>query len=189
MSKSSKSLLYAYGLCIILGITFQILTSFLLEFILMPFPDVASKYSNDMDALLTVTVPMILYVSLLAPLFEEFLFRFVILRLAGKFMPFMFANVIQALLFGIYHMNLIQGIYAFILGMVIGYILKFTGRFVSCVIFHSSLNITGLIINYYLVDDYSLCIKIIITIISLVMSLYLLYVLKSKSAYLTEEAI
>lgn len=35
---------------------------------------------------------------------------------------FWIANCIQALLFGIYHLNLIQGIYAFVIGLALGYL-------------------------------------------------------------------
>lgn len=66
----------------------------------------------------------------LAPIGEELLCRGIILYCAGKALEglydrrkvFWIANVIQALLFGIMHGNIIQGSYAFILGIGLGYL-------------------------------------------------------------------
>lgn len=67
---------------------------------------------------------------LLAPLGEELIFRGVAFYYARKAVSgmgnpraeFWIANCLQALLFGIYHMNLVQGIYAFVIGLVLGYL-------------------------------------------------------------------
>ena len=69
---------------------------------------------------------------ILAPLGEELVFRGVAFHYARKAVEgmrrprtaFWIANCIQALLFGIYHMNLIQGIYAFVIGLVLGYLFQ-----------------------------------------------------------------
>lgn len=67
---------------------------------------------------------------ILAPLGEELVFRGVIFHYARKAVTgmkspkqaFWIANCIQALLFGIYHLNLVQGLYAFAIGLVLGYL-------------------------------------------------------------------
>lgn len=67
---------------------------------------------------------------ILAPLGEELVFRGVVFHYARKAVAgmkspkkaFWIANCIQALLFGIYHLNLVQGIYAFAIGLVLGYL-------------------------------------------------------------------
>lgn len=67
---------------------------------------------------------------ILAPLGEELIFRGVAFYYARKAVSgmenpkaaFWIANGFQALLFGIYHMNLIQGIYAFVIGLALGYL-------------------------------------------------------------------
>lgn len=67
---------------------------------------------------------------ILAPLGEELIFRGVVFSyarraVAGMRSPrvaFWIANSIQALLFGVYHMNLVQGIYAFFIGLALGYL-------------------------------------------------------------------
>lgn len=67
---------------------------------------------------------------LIAPFGEEFIFRGVIYHYAcnlvagmqKKRKAFYLANIVQALAFGIFHGNLIQGTYAFLLGLVLGYL-------------------------------------------------------------------
>jgi len=66
------------------------------------------------------SVSMFLYASLFAPVFEEILFRGLILR---NIMPYgkKMAVLGSAFLFGIFHGNLLQTPYAFACGLVLGY--------------------------------------------------------------------
>lgn len=67
------------------------------------------------------TFSMFLYTSILAPISEELIFRGYILqslRPYGK----KFAIVLSAFLFGIFHGNLLQTPYAFLMGLVLGYV-------------------------------------------------------------------
>lgn len=82
----------------------------------------------------------------LAPLFEEGIFRLGIFgRLWGR-LGFWPAAILSALVFGIYHGNWIQGIYAFLMGLVFawGYA---AGRPKSCrtaVLMHMAANASAL---------------------------------------------
>ncbi len=69
----------------------------------------------------TDSVSMFLYACILAPISEEILFRGLILR---SFQPFgkKFAIFASAFLFGIYHGNFIQSPFAFVVGLVLGYV-------------------------------------------------------------------
>lgn len=94
-----------------------------------------------------LTVSMFFYSILLAPIGEELLFRGVTMHQAKKVFPFWGANIMQALLFGIFHMNMIQGIYAFFLGMVLGYICEKGGSIYQSILFHMMFNFWGTIIS------------------------------------------
>ena len=88
-------------------------------------PEMLKSYSTVSDALFTkVSFPplAILYVIVLGPIAEEVIFRGLIYRFLRLKMPFMAANIFQAVLFGIYHMNLLQGVYAFVIGLIFGFI-------------------------------------------------------------------
>ena len=60
---------------------------------------------------------------ILPPILEETVFRGLILQYLGKTgAKFFAANIIQAVFFGIFHMNLVQGFYTFFLGLLLGYL-------------------------------------------------------------------
>lgn len=67
------------------------------------------------------TVSMFLYASIFAPVGEEILFRGLILR---SLQPYgkKFAIFGSAFLFGIFHANIIQTPYAFLVGLILGYV-------------------------------------------------------------------
>lgn len=132
---------------IILGVTMEIVASFLLEKVLLFFPEMAIKYSQMISEMIELTPLTVFYVVVMAPIFEETIFRFLIMGGVNKLLPFIVANIIQAFLFGLYHMNIVQGIYAFILGLYIGYIKKIFGGIIYCIVFHMSLNLSGLFVD------------------------------------------
>ena len=67
------------------------------------------------------TFSMFLYAGLLAPVAEEILFRGLILR---NLLPYgkKVAIFVSALLFGLYHGNIVQSPFAFAVGLVLGYV-------------------------------------------------------------------
>ena len=67
------------------------------------------------------TVSMFLYAAIFAPIGEEILFRGVLLRLLQRYGK-KFAILATAFLFGIFHGNIIQSPYAFLVGLVLGYV-------------------------------------------------------------------
>jgi len=69
----------------------------------------------------TDNISMFLYAAVLAPVSEELLFRGLIQR---RLMPYgkRFAIFCSALTFGLFHGNLIQTPYAFVVGLVLGYV-------------------------------------------------------------------
>lgn len=129
-----------FGGCVVL--------TMLLSFLVSVMPDWFSSYQKIMTHLdyksSLITVP---YVLLIGPASEELIFRGAImdrLRIAFPFWP---ANVLQAALFGLYHMNLVQGLYAFCLGMTLGLIGRVTGSIFSTILTHSIFNGTSYILE------------------------------------------
>lgn len=79
--------------------------------------------------------------GIIAPIAEELLFRGILygsLRRMRK--PFL-AAVISAALFGVYHGNFVQGIYAFVMGCLIVYIYEYFGGFRYAVGVHMAANL------------------------------------------------
>jgi membrane protease YdiL (CAAX protease family) len=67
-----------------------------------------------------MNVPGFLYVVILGPIFEEIIFRGAIMRALQPYGR-NFALVLSSLLFGAYHLVLFQGIFAFFVGLILGY--------------------------------------------------------------------
>jgi len=67
------------------------------------------------------TFSMFLYASLLAPVWEELLFRGYVLRTLRPFGK-RFSVLCSALLFGLFHGNLLQTPYAILMGLLLGYV-------------------------------------------------------------------
>lgn len=82
------------------------------------------------------------YVLILAPVFEEFLFRGVLMRgmLYKGFSP-VYAVAVSSALFALVHLNILQGVHAFLLGCLLGGIYLKTGSFTIIVLGHMVSNL------------------------------------------------
>ena len=124
----------------------QFLSSVLVSMISTFFPSWLEAYEVLIEnAGLTedVSTIMMLYSVCLAPISEELIFRGVTMRIARRAFSFWIANIIQALLFGIFHMNMMQACYAFALGLFLGYICERGGTLYHSILFHFLFNLWG----------------------------------------------
>jgi len=82
-----------------------------------------------------------------APVFEEILFRGIILKgLLNKYSP-VTAIVISSILFGIAHMNPWQFIAAFTIGIFVGWIYYRTSSLLLAIVIHATANLTGFVMG------------------------------------------
>lgn len=133
-----------------LGMGGCIIVALVLSFLQTIFPAAFAGYSKIMDQFgrgdLVITL---LYTIGIAPVMEEMIFRGAVLdRLRLASYPFWTANLIQAALFGIYHMNLIQGIYAFLWGILLGLIYQATGSILADILAHMIFNTTNYLLMW-----------------------------------------
>ena len=89
--------------------------------------------------------------GIIAPVAEEMVFRWLIYLRLRDHMKMAAAAVISGVFFGIYHMNLVQAVYAGILGIVFAYFLELTGNLWSSVLLHMGANIWSLVMPELLV--------------------------------------
>lgn len=90
-----------------------------------------------------VTPILAVYSILIAPISEELIFRGVTMKYAAKAMPFFLANMFQAFLFGLFHGNVVQGTYAFVVGLFCGYVCFKGGSIYLSILFHMMFNLWG----------------------------------------------
>ena len=134
----------------------QFLSSIVTGIIAMIFPSWLDEYMALLEqAGLTgnISFLMMLYSVALAPVCEELVFRGVTMRILESAFPFWFANIIQATLFGIFHLNPIQGCYTFVVGLFMGYICKKGGTLYHAIFFHFLFNLWGTTASQWLIVE------------------------------------
>ena len=128
----------------------QYAINLLLTGISILFPDMFKAYeelAKNFDLSTAPPVLMIFVVCLFGPLVEELTFRGMIygrLRRAFSVAP---AAIISALLFGVFHMNWVQGIYATVFGIALAYVYEKTGTIWGSVLLHACFNTASYIIQ------------------------------------------
>lgn len=139
--------------------------SWLLALAQMLLPDIIENYSEMMEqaGIGDVTVAMVLYVVVLGPILEELIFRGLTFYYTKKFTKrFWLANVLQAVFFGIMHGNLVQGVYAFFLGLFLGWVYEKFQSLYATVWMHIVFNFLGSgILNVIFGEDLSLLFQIV----------------------------
>lgn len=95
-------------------------TSTLIE-MLLNFFHLSAQNQEENATGANETLSMFIYGSFLAPFGEEILFRGFLLQNFKRY-GVRFAIIFSAILFGIYHGNIVQTPFAFILGLLLGYI-------------------------------------------------------------------
>ena len=143
---------------LVLGLVLQVTLSIVLTMVLPLFPEVMEFYLELME-LVGISgqtdLVTLLDIAVLAPIAEEAICRGVALEFclratcpeprhaARGDVPtarFWAANVAQALIFAVMHLNIIQGAYALALGLLLGWIVRRTGRLRYAALLHMAVN-------------------------------------------------
>lgn len=85
---------------------------------------------------------------ILAPMVEELIFRGLIYNRIRGCLGFWPAALISAAIFGIYHLNLAQGIYAFLFGLLFCLVYKRFENLWACIFMHAAANLLSVILEY-----------------------------------------
>ncbi len=111
---------------------------------MIPMPDFINQAFEE---LAISPVILMLSVAVIAPIYEEVIFRGILLKgMANKVDPKL-ALIFSALFFALVHMNIPQGINAFLLGLIIGAIYLNTGSIYLCIFAHFINNSLGITIS------------------------------------------
>lgn len=135
-----------------------VLMVILYSILLLPIGNLASSISMVFTENIVVTGSEVLLkqpfwisflgVAIIPPLIEEFIFRGIVYkgyRSSGRRRAAVF---LSAFLFGLFHMNLNQFIYAFIIGILLALVVEATGSIWSSVICHLIFNAESVITMY-----------------------------------------
>jgi phosphoglycolate phosphatase len=79
--------------------------------------------------------------GVISPIAEELMFRGIIHNYLRRIMNLKLALLISSALFGIYHMNYVQGMYGFLMGCLIAYAYEYFGDFKIAAVVHAAANL------------------------------------------------
>lgn len=131
---------------LVLAYAVQHAVSIIIGFLAFMLPETVAAYEEMVESagLTDYSLTWVFAVVILPPLVEETVFRGLILHYLKKGgARFWAANLIQAVLFGIYHGNLVQGIYAFCIGVLLGYLAERYSSLIIPVLVHALFNLFG----------------------------------------------
>lgn len=86
--------------------------------------------------------------GVIAPIAEELLFRGIFYNYMRRFLNIKMAIFLSAAVFGVYHMNIVQGVYALCMGCLIAYSYEYFGNFLAPVCIHIAANILAYCLSH-----------------------------------------
>jgi membrane protease YdiL (CAAX protease family) len=89
----------------------------------------------------------LMVVGIVVPIFEEILFRGIVFNELRKQLSLAAAVMVQGVIFGIYHMNLLQGIYGTILGILAALVYIWYNSIWAPILVHASFNTLSVLMS------------------------------------------
>ena len=158
----------------------------------------AGLFSNHFEYMNEILAPIsqgsilisMITVGIIAPIAEEFLFRGVIYNTLNKKISIKWTIIIQAILFGVFHGNLVQGTYATLLGLIFGYVTYKTKSLWPAIIMHMANNLTANIVSF-VAGDYigGTLLFIVFAIIGVIGIISLLFLIRNNNINNEDEII
>ena len=138
-------------------------------------------YSSDMPL-------VILRAVILAPLCEELIFRGLTFKRIREDANFWVSAVISSAIFALYHMNVPQGIFAFLYGMLLCLLYDMFGNLWVPIIVHAAGNLLSIVLTYTHAGYPALWIYILVMVITLGLAFIIyFFVLKKGGKAATAE--
>lgn len=150
LRKSTKRVsLACFGWTLLLTLAMQHATSLIFLLFQLISPEALSDYNDLVEgsSMMQYSFLWVFSTLILPPLAEEIIFRGLIMKyLQRAGAAFVVANLIQAVLFGIFHQNLVQGVYAAVLGFILGYLAWRYDSLLVPMFMHFLYNLTGTVL-------------------------------------------
>ncbi|MDE6606156.1 MAG: HAD hydrolase-like protein [Lachnospiraceae bacterium] len=125
-----------------------------LLFMLLSVADLSKQYAQVAERQNSVAlIAGIFLYGIFSPLAEEMLFRGLLYNRMKLYFPQKLSMVFSALFFGLYHGNLVQGMFGLILGIVIAWFYERYGKWYVPVVFHGIVNLTSYLLVPHLYSE------------------------------------
>ena len=165
------------GCFVVLGIGCQFFFTGVISMLSPYLVEIFTDYAKVIDNITTGnSILVILLTVFLAPIGEELIFRGMVLHRANRYIPFLGANMMQAVLFGIYHGNVVQGVYAALLGFLLGVIYQKYRSIIAPILLHMLINASAYLA--YLLPEKTL--SAVVAVVGGICVLAALYLIKPR---------
>lgn len=151
----------------------------------MNIDNIYGSYEKTSSLLLNGNIVYRLFaLGVITPAAEEIIFRGLVFNRVKKQYGSLYGIVVSSLMFGVFHFNLVQGLYAFIIGMAFAYCYELTGNLKVPVYMHMSINVLTVLSDYYglnSITDGNTVFKVVLTLMECIISVYLFEMIVKKS--------
>lgn len=103
-------------------------------------------FTNRFDKMTIPFYVVLICTGILGPILEEILFRGIVYNKLKEFNTNMTAIIICSILFGLFHMDIINGIYGFGISFMLIYLYEKHNTLYAPILLHIALNVTGLLV-------------------------------------------
>lgn len=137
-----------FGGTVLAGVAIELVTLGVLYTVNHINPQILKSYAELMHSSQVGGFGIVSFITtvILAPIGEEILCRGVIMYYAKRATTkFWVANIIQAAAFGIIHLNIVQGLYAFAMGIAMGWFAEKYGSLLVPMVMHFAINLSATI--------------------------------------------
>jgi len=138
-------------LCVLLGVAF----SFFIEGAISLFFEATQMTMPEqpIDGIIGNNLILELFsIALLGPILEELIFRGIVQKRLMKITKLPTAIILQAIIFGLIHLNILQSTYAFVVGIVLGLVYLWADSIWAAIAVHVVFNATS-VIMYHIAGD------------------------------------
>lgn len=139
-------ILIMFAICIGTGLSRLIM--------LLPIDNILGSYENVSNNLIKGNLFFqIISIGIFVPITEEIVYRGLLYKRLNMVTSIKISAIITSLLFGFFHFNLVQGLYTFLLSLVLAYVMERYKSIIPSVLIHMVVNITALMGNYFEITD------------------------------------
>ena len=139
VSVTSKTAVTRCIYCVILGASLALFFNIFIAY--TRIASFSKVYESVAEKQFSLVLPMgILLYGIISPLAEEVVFRGLVYNRMRRDMGVYAAIIISSLLFGLYHFNIVQGIYGVLMALVIAWIYERYGGFIYPCLIHMGAN-------------------------------------------------
>ena len=152
-------------------------------FSLLPLDNIIGSYQEVENEIFGAGwIWAVIRAVIVTPIVEELVFRGLTFRRLKEYTNFWVAALVSSALFGLYHMNLIQGLYAFVFGIIICILYDRYGHLAAAILVHFGANLLSVILQYANVSYPATWVYLVVMVLAILISVGIYCFLVKKRA-------